>query len=177
MEPALEERIKEYTRGHEDEYVMVAPDEGRIKADSKFAKQLGINMVSIPKSRNPKDPSKISRPKKVKGVKGKHTILADDMIDTAGTIVSAAQTLKDSGAKTITIATTHAIFSDPAAERLDAAPIDRIIVTDTIPVNEAREVLGERLEVVRCAPLIAKALVEIATRGSVSEIFHGRNAA
>jgi ribose-phosphate pyrophosphokinase len=101
--------------------------------------------------------------------------MTDDMIDTAGTLITAAETLRQSGATQVIASATHALLSDPAIERMTSGLIDKLVVTDTVPTAYAKKVLGDRLTVLPVAPLIATALHEIATGGSVSDLFDGRN--
>lgn len=97
------------------------------------------------------------------------------MIDTAGTLVSAARSLKqDSGAKEVIAAATHGLFSGKALERLASDDVDRIIVTDTLPVEMAKKHLGDKLTVLPIAPLIGRALFEILSGGSVSRLFNNK---
>jgi ribose-phosphate pyrophosphokinase len=95
------------------------------------------------------------------------------MIDTAGTIVAACDLLKAHGAEEIWVMATHAVFSDPATERLQNAPVSRVIVTDTIPISPSRRF--EKLEILSVAPIIANAIAAIFDDSSVSEIFNGEN--
>lgn len=171
IQSALEERVKE----NYDDFVVVSPDGGRAKIAEDYAHELGVNVVHMTKSRDREDSSKIKRPELIAGVDGKTCLMIDDIIDTAGTLVSAAETLKRSGAARIITCATHGIFSSPALERLDAAPIDEIIVANTVPLGEAKKVLGDKLDVLSIAPILAQTLTEIATRGSVSKIFNDRN--
>lgn len=159
----------------QDDYIVIAPDAGRVKVSEQYAQALDTDMKFIPKSRDQNDPSTITRQKKVKGVRGKTAIVIDDMIDTAGTLSGLVTLLHDSGASRLIVGATHGVFSGPALERLQAAPIDKLFVTDTIPQHTAKEVLGERLEVVPMAPILAEAIGAIATNGSVSAIFKGKN--
>jgi len=159
-----------------DEFVVVSPDGGRAKASEHYAERLGIDVLHMPKSRDRKDSSQISRPKTLEGVEGRTAIMVDDMIDTAGTLVSAAEVLQNSGARGVITASTHGVFSNPALGRLqDSEAISEVIITDTLPMYDAKEVLGDRLTVLSSAPMLAKAMAQIATNGSVSEVFHGRN--
>lgn len=174
-ERILREALRSRVKTAYDEFVVVSPDGGRAKAAEHYAGKLKVDVVHMPKSRDRHDSSKIVRPTYVAGVEGRTSLMIDDMIDTAGTLVSAAETLKNSGAKRIVVGATHGIFSDPAIERLRDAPIDEIIVTDTVPMDEARRVLGDRLHVLSSAPLIGRAIGEIATHGSVSKMFNDRN--
>ena len=127
------------------------------------------------KRRDPKDSQKIQREEKIPEADGRVCLLFDDMIDTAGTLISAAEALKNSGAKAIYVAATHGIFSEPATQRLHDAPIDKILVTDTFPVAAMKAELGKKLKIVRVAPMISQALIAIIQNGSVSEIFADQN--
>jgi ribose-phosphate pyrophosphokinase len=97
------------------------------------------------------------------------------MIDTAGTICAAAQQLKRYGATEIYVMATHGILSGPAVERLNAAPIDRIVVTDTLPLPPEATSKTDKIEVVSVAPLMAEAIRAIYLDESVSKIFGGEN--
>ncbi|MDB5167120.1 MAG: Ribose-phosphate pyrophosphokinae [Candidatus Saccharibacteria bacterium] len=171
IQAALEERVK----GDVEKFVVVSPDGGRAKVAEDYANELGVSVVHMTKSRDREDSSKIARPHVIAGVEGLTCLMIDDIIDTAGTLVSAAETLKRSGAARIITCATHGIFSKPALERLMAAPIDEIIVTNTVPLDEAKKVLGDKLEILSIAPILAQTLTEITTRGSVSKIFNDRN--
>lgn len=174
-EPLIADALKEKINGNNDEFVVVSPDEGRAKGSADYAHMLNVDIVNMAKSRDRNDPSKIIRPTHVDGVEGRTAFIIDDMIDTAGTLVSAANILKDSGAKHVIVAATHGIFSGPAYERLSAAPIDEVMVTDTIPLDEAKEALGDKLVKISSSRMIARALFEIATDGSVTKMFNDRN--
>ena len=98
--------------------------------------------------------------------------MLDDMIDTGTTMITAAEKLRYSGAGRILVAATHGWFSEDAAQTLNQAPIDGIIVTDTLPINQdVRAKLGDKLHVVSVAPMIGAALTNIVTGGSVSAIY------
>jgi ribose-phosphate pyrophosphokinase len=174
-EPLIKAALGEIVKGEQDKYVVVSPDGGRAKTAEEYAEALGVNVVHMIKSRDREDSSKISRPESIGGVDGLTCLVIDDMIDTAGTLVSAAEAMKRSGAAHIITCATHGLFSGPALSRLKASPIDKVIITNTSPTEEAKEVLGKRLEVLSIAPLIASAIIEIGTRGSVSKIFNDRN--
>jgi ribose-phosphate pyrophosphokinase len=174
-EPLIKAALDAIIDGRQSDYVVVSPDGGRAKAAEDYAEALGVEVVHMVKGRDREDSSKIVRPHTLPGVEGKTCLIIDDMIDTAGTLVSAAETLKRSGAKGVITCATHGLFSEPALERLKNAPIDKIIVTDSTPMIKAVEVLGDKLEVLSIASLLASAIVEIGTRGSVSKIFNDRN--
>lgn len=174
-EPLLRAALRQRVRGSHDSYVVVSPDSGRAKIAAEYAEDLQLDVVHMPKSRERGNSSKVIHPSNIPGVQGRRCLLIDDMIDTAGTLVSAAQALKTSGAEHVTVAATHGLFSDPALERLLNGPVDDIIVTDTVPITNARSLLGGKLEVLSCAPVISRALSEIATGGSVSRLFNDHN--
>jgi ribose-phosphate pyrophosphokinase len=174
-EPLIQTAMHERVGDNYDEYVVVSPDGGRAKVAEEYAVELGVSLVHMSKLRARHDSSKIIRPDSVDGVKGRTCLLIDDMIDTAGTLVSAAETLERSGARRIIVAATHGLFSSPALDRLKNAPIDEIIVTDTVPQVESKRVLSDQLEVLSIAPILGRALAEIATHGSVSKMFNDRN--
>ena len=156
-------------------FAIVSPDTGRAKDAERAADILGVRLRHLQKTRDPRDSSKLIRPKKLQGVEGRICFMTDDMIDTAGTLVTAAETLRKSGATAVIASATHALLSDPAIERLEGGAIDKLIVTDTVPIDYAKKVLGDKLTVIPVAPMIATALHEIATGGSVSDLFDGRN--
>ena len=105
-------------------------------------------------------------------VKGKTAVLVDDIIDTAGTLKAAAQTVRDAGATRVLAAATHAVFSGNAWENLAAAAFDEIVVTDTIPLRDGAP---DNITVLPCADLLTSSIRQIFTDGSVSEVFRGEN--
>ncbi len=96
-------------------------------------------------------------------------VVVDDMIDTGGTIVKAAETLFENGAKDVIVAATHGILSDPAKDRLQESRISEVVVTDTLPISEDR--MFEKLTILSIAPILAKAINEVFTDGSVTSMF------
>jgi len=174
-EPLLQAALKKRVKADPSQYVVVSPDGGRAKVAEEYANELGVPVVHMTKSRDKTDSSKIKRPESLDGVSGLICLMIDDMIDTAGTLVSAAETLKRSGAASIIACATHGLFSNPALERLKNSPIDSLIVTNSVPQGHAKKALGKRLEVLSIAPLLGMTLLEVATRGSVSKIFNDRN--
>lgn len=175
-EGIIRQALQEYLSTHGDEdFVMVSPDGGRAQVSEHYARQLGIEVFHMPKSRSKNDSSKLSRPDFLDGVDGKICFLVDDMIDTAGTLVTAAEVLKQSGATKIITATTHGLFSDPAIDRLKASPIDVIYTTDTLPTKKVEDALENRIVRLPIAPMLGAALTQIIEHGSVSDIFKGRN--
>lgn len=171
LREAVTEEMTDLTEG----YVVVSPDVGHSKDAQVHADALGLGLVTMRKVRDPDDPTKINRPDPVDGVEGLTCLIFDDMIDTAGTLASAAETLERSGAKAVYAAATHGFFSDPGLERLQSAPINKIFITDTLPVGEAQEALGDRLEVVTVGDMIADSMVRIIQGRSVSETAAGQS--
>ncbi len=102
-------------------------------------------------------------------------MIVDDMIDTAGTVCNAAEMVRDYGAKSVRIAATHGIFSEPALDRIKNAPLDEVIVTNTLPISRDISQLGN-VVVLSIAPILAETLQAIFMDSSVSEIFLGDNA-
>jgi ribose-phosphate pyrophosphokinase len=149
------------------EPVIVAPDVGSAKMARGFAKRLNGSLAIIDK-RRPK--ANVSEVVNVVGeVEGKHCILADDMIDTAGTVSEAARALKNLGALDVFVCATHALLSGPAVERLSNAPIKEVVVTDSIMIPEAKRY--PQLMVLSVGELLGKAVRYIHSEQSVSSLF------
>lgn len=174
-EPLILRALKKRVEENPDNFVVVAPDAGRTKVAEHYAIRLGTDSIYMPKTRDQSDNKKIYRPESIYGVKGKTCLIIDDMIDTGGTLVSAAETLERSGSAGVIACATHGLFSEPAFERLADAPINEFIVTNTVPQNLAIEALGQKIKVLKIEKLLARALIEIASGGSVSKIFKDRN--
>jgi ribose-phosphate pyrophosphokinase len=104
-------------------------------------------------------------------VAGRTCLLVDDMIDTGGTIVQAAEALRENGAAEVLVAATHAVLSGPAVDRLKNSPLTEVIVTNTLPITEERMV--PQLTVLSIAPMIARAIREVFDDGSVTSLFDG----
>lgn len=114
---------------------MVSPDTGRVRVADTWSDSLGAPLAIIHKRRDPNVANQVTVNEIVGQVDGRVCLLVDDMIDTGGTIVKAAEALKNSGAERVIVAATHAIFSDPAASRLQSEAIDEVVVTDTVPIR------------------------------------------
>ena len=152
---------------------IVSPDAGRVKVAERYAMTLGAELAIVHKRRSHTSFNTVEAREVVGDVSGRICVLVDDMIDTAGTICSAAEQLAERGASQIVAATTHGVFSGPASERLANSPIEKIVVTDTLPLPEEIKIDG--IEVVSVAPLIAEAIRAVFEDTSVSEIFDGNN--
>lgn len=178
-QPLLRKAVKRHMKGAPEDYVMVSPDTGHSKASELHARALGIGLINMTKIRDPKDPTTIIRPDKDTGIEevdGRTCIIIDDLLDTAGTLVSAAEVLHSSGAKRILTAATHGWFSPPALERIEDSPIDKIIVSDSLPSAQAAHAeLADRIEIVQLKGMIGSALTRIVEGSSVSEIFNNEN--
>jgi ribose-phosphate pyrophosphokinase len=151
--------------------IVVSPDMGRVRVADIWSDTLDVPLAIIHKRRDPAVPNQVTVHEIVGDVAGKMCLLVDDMIDTGSTIVKGAEALKAAGATGVIIAATHAIFSDPAVERLASPAIDRVIVTDTLPLPP--EKLFDKLEVLSMAPTIAQAIHEVFEDGSVTSMFNG----
>ncbi|HSJ33605.1 MAG TPA: ribose-phosphate diphosphokinase [Acidimicrobiia bacterium] len=154
---------------------IISPDAGGVKRAEKYARRLDGSVAFVYKRRDP-DIHNVSSALDISGdVAGKHAVIVDDMIDTAGTVVNAAEMVRAAGATSVRIAATHAIFSGPALDRIKNAPIDEVIVTNTLPVSDDVAAL-DTIQVLSIAPIVSEALQAIFMDSSVSEIFLGDNA-
>ncbi|MEY4418407.1 MAG: hypothetical protein RIQ88_845 [Actinomycetota bacterium] len=167
--PLLADYVKQ-TFGSEN-LTVVSPDSGRVRVADIWADRLGAPLAIIHKRRDPSKPNQVQVNELVGEVEGRVCVLVDDMIDTAGTIVAAAKALRDNGAGRIIVAATHAVFSDPAVERLSSGEVDNVIVTNTLPIPESKQF--EKLTVLSIAPLIARAISSVFNDDSVTILFDG----
>ena len=153
-----------------DDLVVVSPDAGRVKLAKKFAEKVGAELAILNKERPAQQVAEIAYV--IGDVKGKTALLVDDMIDTAGTLRAAGQTVMDEGAARVYACATHGVFSGNAWENLSAAPFERIVVTDTIP---RRPGAPDNITWLPCADLLTDSIRRIFTDDSVSEVFGGEN--
>ena len=153
---------------------VVSPDAGGVKRATVLAKRLDAYVAFVHKKRDPKIHNEAEALTVIGEVEGRHAILIDDIIDTAGTISGAARILKDKGAVSVNVVATHGIFSDPSVDRLKDAPINEILVTDTVAMNGNSKKI-DNLNVVSVSSIIGEALRSIFLDDSVSEIFMGEN--
>ena len=152
----------------EDKLVIVSPDEGSIKRAVGHAKRLGGEIAIIDKRRLSAD--KVSQENIIGGsLEGKVALMFDDMISTAGSICGAAELVKSKGAKEIHVASSHGVFAGKAIENLKKAPVDSIVVTDSIPIPE--EKMLPNMVVLSVAPIMAEAIKRIHQHESISAIF------
>ncbi|HEY9366053.1 MAG TPA: ribose-phosphate diphosphokinase [Agromyces sp.] len=150
---------------------VVSPDMGRVRVADIWSDKLGAPLAIIHKRRDPLVPNQVSVHEIIGPVEGRVCLLVDDLIDTGRTIVKAAEALKAAGATGVVVAATHAVFSNPATEILQSDVIDRVVVTDTLPIPEEKR--WDRLTVLPIAPLLARAIHEVFEDGSVTSMFDG----
>ena len=153
---------------------IISPDAGGVKRATTFAKHLQAYVGFVHKKRDPKIHNEVKSFTVIGEVEERHAILLDDIIDTGGTIAAASRILKERGALSVNVAATHGIFSDGSVEILQDAPIDNIVVTDTLLQNGNSSQLVN-VEVLSVSTIIANALTSIFTDDSVSALFMGEN--
>ncbi len=151
------------------EITVVSPDAGRVRTADRWADRLGAPLAIIHKRRDPDVANQVRVHEVVGTVKDRVCVLVDDMIDTGGTIVKAADALFEQGAKQVLVAATHGVLSGPAAERLQNSRISEVVITNSLPVPESRSF--EKLTQLSIAPLVARAISEVFTDGSVTSLF------
>jgi len=159
----------------EGKTTVLSPDAGGVKRAERYARHLDASVAFIYKRRDPAEHNESSALSMAGKVTDRHVVIVDDMIDTAGTVCNAAEMVHDYGALSVRIAATHGIFSDPALDRIKNAPIEEVIVTNTLPVSEDVQNL-DKIQVLSIAPILAETLQAIFMDSSVSEIFLGENA-
>jgi ribose-phosphate pyrophosphokinase len=153
---------------------VVSPDTGRVRAAEQWADRLGGAPIAfIHKTRDPNVANAIVANRVVGDVVGRLCILADDMIDTGSSVVKAADLLYEAGASDVIIAATHGIFSEPAADRLKNSRVREVIITNTLPLKPEQRF--DKLTVISIAPMIARAIREVFSDGSVTSLFDGRS--
>jgi ribose-phosphate pyrophosphokinase len=152
----------------------VSPDSGGVKRATRFAAHLDAEVAFVYKRRRTDIRNHVEAEQVVGEVKGRHCIIVDDIIDTAGTVSASADLLIARGALSVMVLATHGVFSPPAVERLAAAPFSEIVITNTLPVPRAAMALPN-LTILSVAPIVAGAIEAIFNDHSVSEIFKGEN--
>lgn len=152
---------------HLEDLTIVSPDVGRVKVAKKLADMLGATLAILHKGRPEHNVAEITHV--IGEVAGRNCIIVDDMIDTAGSITAGAKALANQGVKSIYVAATHGIFSNPAYERIESSPIKEVVVTNSLPVPEERR--HGKIHVLSVAPLIAHAIQNVYNDESVSELF------
>ena len=150
-----------------DNCTVLAPDVGSAAMGQSYARSLGVHFALIDKRRYAPNKAEVSH--LIGDLEGKDVLIIDDMIDTAGTTVTAAEASMDKGAKSVTAAATHGVLSDPAIDRLKEAPIKELIITDTISVKKEKQL--PNMKIVSVANVFAEAIKRIHNGESVSALF------
>ena len=162
--PVLIDHIRE----HFEDVIMISPDAGGVERTRAFAKRLNCGLAIIDKRRDRPNHSEAMHV--IGDVKGKIAILMDDMVDTAGTLCSGANTLLENGAKEVHACCSHPVLSGPAVDRLNSSAIKSLVVTNTIPLREnARKC--KKIKVLSVSSLLAEAIRRIHNEDSVSSLF------
>jgi ribose-phosphate pyrophosphokinase len=171
--PILSGYLRDDLGLHGDDLVVVAPDAGRIKTAEKLRESLHADLAFLYKRRSRHEAHKIEEMAVVGEVDGRPCVLVDDMIDTAGTVAKGASALAAMGGGPIFVGATHPVLSGKAVQLLEEAPIQEVVVTNSMPIPEEKQF--SKLKVLSIAPLIASALRAVFEDSSVSEIFGGEN--
>ncbi|MCS7281408.1 MAG: ribose-phosphate pyrophosphokinase [Desulfobacterota bacterium] len=158
----------EYLKSLKGNAVVVAPDSGGVERARELAKRLDASIAIIDKRRERENVSKVMH--LVGDVKGKTAILIDDIIDTGGTIVQAAEAIMNNGALSVLASCTHPVLSGSAVKRIKESPLKELIVTNTIPLSEEAKAV-DKIKVLDVAPLLGEAIKRIHNDESVSSLF------
>ena len=156
-----------------DDVVIVSPDAGRVKVAERFAQHVHADLAIVHKRRMRDSSNMVEALQVVGDVDGRECVLVDDMIDTAGTVCAAAEQLLAHGASEVYAMATHGVLSDPALDRLKNSRISKVVVTDTLPLDQDRRI--DKIEVLSVAGIIADAIDAVFEDLSVSDIFGGDN--
>ncbi len=160
--------IDELKRSHPvgNEIVVVSPDAGGVERARAYSKRLKSSLAIIDKRRESPNVSEVMNI--IGDVRGRHAIIVDDIIDTAGTLCNAAQAVMDQGASSVMACTSHAVFSGQALERIDASPLREVLVSDTIPTKSPT---SKKIRTVSMARLLGEAVKRIHHGDSISSLF------
>lgn len=163
----------EYLREHFDKssLVIVSPDAGRVKSAERYANALGCEMAIVHKHRSTAKHHQVEARHIIGDVRDKICIIADDMIDTAGTLCAAADLIATHGAGEVYGLATHGLFSSPAMKRIEKSELKQVITTDTLPQNS----VSSKIVVLSVASVFAAAIKAVYTGGSLSALFDGDN--
>ncbi len=158
----------DYLRQFRDDIVIVSPDAGGVERARSYAKRLNAGLAIIDKRRD--KPNQAQAMHVIGDVEGKHAIVVDDMIDTAGTLCAAGEVLLKNGAREVMACATHPVLSGPAIERINNSPFTEVVVTDTVPLGDKVESCS-KIRVLSTAKLLATSIHNIHTESSVSVLF------
>jgi ribose-phosphate pyrophosphokinase len=152
---------------------VVAPDAGRVRVCERWTDRLGCPLAIIHKRRDPDVANRVRILEVVGQVEDRTCIIVDDMIDTGATIVNAAEALFEQGAAKVIVTATHGVLSGPAVDLLKNSRISEVIVCNTLPITQEKRL--DKLTVLSIAPLIARAISEVFSDGSVTSLFDGQS--
>lgn len=155
-------------KGDDNDWIVVSPDTGGVVRARAYAKHLGDELAIIDKRRPRPNESRVMHI--IGDVKGKHCVIVDDLVDTAGTLCTAAGALKEEGASTVSAYITHPVLSGPAIDNIIKSSLDELVVTDTIPLSEEAKACG-KIRVISVSAMVAETIRRINQEESVSEIF------
>jgi ribose-phosphate pyrophosphokinase len=165
--PVLVKRLKELI-SEPSRAVLVSPDAGGVERARAYAKRLDCAIAIADKRRE--GPGKIAEVNIIGDVKGREAVLLDDIVDTAGTLSEVSRVLMEAGAKKVWAVATHGVLSGPAADRIQKSPLERLIVTDTVPIGD-KATLCPKIEVLTVSELLGEAIQRIHRQDSVSSLF------
>jgi ribose-phosphate pyrophosphokinase len=166
--PILLKAMEGEADGNPENCIVVSPDTGGVERARQYGKRLGSGIAIIDKRRPRPNVAQVMNV--IGDVQGKTALIVDDMIDTAGTLCSAAQALKDNGAERVCAFATHGLFNGPAAERINNSVLSRVYITNTIPVNPTS--LGcSKIDVLSAGAVIGEAIRRVHGYSSVSSLW------
>ena len=163
--PAL---LNSHLLEHYSGAVVVSPDAGGVERARAYSKRLGGTLAIIDKRREKANESEVMNI--IGDVEDKRCVIVDDILDTAGTMCNAAKALVSAGAASVAASVTHPVLSGPAISRIEASPLEEVIVTNTVPLSETAQACT-KIKVVSIAPLLAEAIRRIHHSDSVSSLF------
>ncbi|HXS62320.1 MAG TPA: ribose-phosphate diphosphokinase [Streptosporangiaceae bacterium] len=167
--------LASYLEGKLDlsEVTVVAPDAGRVRVCERWTDRLGCPLAIIHKRRDPDVANQVKVLEVVGKVRGRTCIVVDDMIDTGATIANATEILFAQGAAQVIVTATHGVLSGNAVDLLKNSAVSEVIVTNTLPIQPEKQF--DKLTVLSIAPLIARAITEVFSQGSVTSLFDGQS--
>ena len=160
--------IDEFQKMAMTDVVVVSPDAGGVERARAYSKRMNATMAIIDKRRSAPNVSEVMHV--VGDVKGKSAIIVDDIIDTAGTLCNAARAVMDAGARSVKACASHPVFSGEAIDRIEASPLTRVVVTNTIPLSEAGKA-SSKIKVLSVGRLLGEAVKRIHHGDSISSLF------